>query len=327
MPQHGSDPSSAAAVPGGMPPASRDLAGHRGRPPDPRWPDGARLAVSFVVNVEEGAELSLRSGDERNESVHEVREEVAGAPDLCMEGHFEYGARAGLWRILDLFGAYGTAATFSACGRAVAATPVLAAEPHARGHEVSAHGWRWERLAGMPEARERAVIARTVEAIGAACGERPVGWHTRSSPSTETRRLLLEEGGFLYDSDAYDDDLPRLVPAGAGRPPHVIMPYAFDTNDMRFAPGAGFVQAEDFGRYCIAAADWLLREGRTAPKMLSIGLHLRIIGRPARMRGLEMVLEHLARTSGVWVARRRDIARHWLARAGAEGGRGSAGVR
>ncbi|MBD0271856.1 MAG: polysaccharide deacetylase family protein [Acetobacteraceae bacterium] len=303
-----------------MPPVSRDLAGYRGRPPDPRWPDGARLAVSFVVNVEEGAELSLSSGDERNESVYEAREEVVGAPDPCMETHFAYGSRAGIWRILDLFDAFGAKATFSACGRAVAATPVLAAEPRARGHEVSAHGWRWERHAGMPEPVERAVIARAVAAIADACGERPVGWHTRSAPSVNTRRLVMEDGGFLYDSDAYDDDLPRLALGGAGGRPHVILPYAFDTNDMRFGPGGGFVQAEDFGRYCAAAIDWLLREGRTAPKMLSIGLHLRIIGRPARMRGLEMVLEHLARTPGVWIARRCDIARHWLALTGAEGG-------
>ena len=127
-----------------------------------------------------------------------------------MESHFAYGSRAGIWRILDLFDAFGARAAFSACGRAVAATPLLAAEPHARGHEVSAHGWRWERHAGMPEAVERAVVARAVEAIGAACGERPVGWHTRSAASANTRRLLMEEGGFLYDSDAYDDDLPRF---------------------------------------------------------------------------------------------------------------------
>ncbi len=324
MPLQGPDRPSApeepvAAVPGGMPPAARDLAGYRNRPPDPRWPDGARLAVSFVVNVEEGAELSLGSGDGRNEGVYEAREEVVGAPDPCMESHFAYGSRAGMWRILDLLDAFDAKATFSACGRAVAATPELAAEPRARGHEVGAHGWRWERHAGMPEAVERAVVARAVEAISAASGERPVGWHTRSAASANTRRLLIEEGGFLYDSDAYDDDLPRLAPGSPGGRPHVVLPYAFDTNDMRFAPGGGFVQAEDFGRYCIAAVDWLLREGRTAPKMLSIGLHLRIIGRPARMRGLEMVLEHLARTPGLWVARRRDIARHWLTRAG-EGG-------
>ncbi|MBX9701352.1 MAG: polysaccharide deacetylase family protein, partial [Acetobacteraceae bacterium] len=197
-------------------------------------------------------------------------------------------------------------------GRAVAATPVLAAEPHARGHEISAHGWRWERHAGMDEATERAVIARTVEAITDACGTRPVGWHTRSAPSVNTRRLIVEEGGFLYDSDAYDDDLPRCV--GVNGRPHVVLPYAFDTNDMRFSPGGGFVQAEDFGRYCISAFDWLMREGATAPRMLSVGLHLRIIGRPARMRGLEMLLEHVARTPGVWVARRADIARHWRER-------------
>ncbi|MBY0331037.1 MAG: allantoinase PuuE [Acetobacteraceae bacterium] len=299
-------------VPGGMPHPDRDLAGYGRSPPAPGWPEDARLALSFVVNVEEGAELSLTSGDARNEATHEIREEVEGHPDPCMETHFAYGARAGLWRILDLFDAFGVKATFSACGRAVAATPVLAAEPAARGHEVSAHGWRWERHAGMEEATERAVIARTIEAITEACGARPVGWHTRSAPSVNTRRLIVEEGGFLYDSDAYDDDLPRVVHVGGT--PHVILPYAFDTNDMRFAPGGGFVQAEDFGRYCIAAFDWLMREGQAAPRMMSVGLHLRIIGRPARMRGLEMLLEHVARTPGTWVARRADIARHWRER-------------
>lgn len=299
-------------LPGAMPPPDRDLVGYGRMPPDPKWPDGARLAVSFVVNVEEGAELALTSGDERNESVHEVREEVVGRPDPCMETHFAYGARAGMWRILDLFDAFGVKATFSSCGRAVAATPVLASEPAAREHEISAHGWRWETHAQMAEAQEREVIAATVAAIGKAAGARPLGWHTRSASSVNTRRLIVEEGGFLYDSDAYDDDLPRTVQV-AGRP-HVILPYAFDTNDMRFSPGGGFVQPEDFARYCISAFDWLMREGRTTPKMMSVGLHLRIIGRPARMRGLEMLLEHIAKTPGAWVARRADIARHWIGR-------------
>ena len=302
-------------LPGGMPPATRDLAGHGPTPPRIRWPGDARLALSFVVNVEEGAELSLTSGDARNESTYEAREEVEGHPDPCMESHFGYGSRAGLWRILDLLDAYGVKASFSACGRAVAATPALAAAPAARGHEVSAHGWRWERHAGMEEATERAVIAATIAAIAGATGTRPVGWHTRSASSVNTRRLLLEEGGFLYDSDCYDDDIPRSVarPDG-GR--HVVLPYAFDTNDMRFAPGGGFVQPEDFARYCVSAIDWLLREGHRTPRMLSIGLHLRIIGRPARMPGLEAILEHVARTQGIWVARRRDIASHWLAEEG-----------
>ena len=302
-------------VPGAMPPASRDLAGYGRNPPDPRWPDGARLALSFVVNVEEGAELSLTSGDERNESVYEIREEVVGRPDPCMETHFAYGSRVGMWRILDAFDTFGVKATFSSCGRAVAATPSLAAEPASRGHEISAHGWRWESHAAMDEATERDVIARTVAAIRDASGARPVGWHTRSASSVNTRRLLIEEGGFLYDSDAYDDDLPRMIDV-AGTP-HVVMPYAFDTNDMRFSPGGGFVQPEDFARYCIAGFDWLMRDGKTAPKMMSVGLHLRIIGRPARMLGLEMFLEHVAKTPGVWIARRADIARHWKARAGA----------
>jgi peptidoglycan/xylan/chitin deacetylase (PgdA/CDA1 family) len=300
---------SMAPLPGGMPPPSRDLAGRRGAAHPARWPGDARLALSFVVNVEEGAELSLASGDARNESVYEAREEVLGHPDPCMESHFAYGSRIGLWRILDLLDAHAAPATFSSCGRAVAATPLLAAAPHARGHEVSAHGWRWESHAGMAEDTERAVIAATVAAIAAATGERPVGWHTRSAASVNTRRLLLEEGGFLYDSDCYDEDLPRCTPRPDGAP-HVILPYAFDTNDMRFAPGGGFVQAEDFARYCIGAIDWLLRE--EAPRMLSIGLHLRIIGRPGRMAGLEAVLAHVARRPEIWVARRRDIATHWL---------------
>jgi peptidoglycan/xylan/chitin deacetylase (PgdA/CDA1 family) len=295
-----------------MPPAARDLAGYGPTPPAIRWPGDSRLALSFVVNVEEGAELALTSGDERNESVYEAREEVVGHPDPCMETHFAYGSRAGIWRILDLFDAHGAKATFSACARAVAATPALAAAPAARGHEVSAHGWRWERHAGMAEATERAVIAAAVRTIAQAAGERPVGWHTRSAASINTRRLLMEEGGFLYDSDAYDDDIPRSIPRPDGGR-HVILPYAFDTNDMRFAPGGGFVQAEDFARYCISAIDWLLREGAAAPRMLSIGLHLRIIGRPARMAGLAAVLEHVTKTPGIWVARRRDIAAHWLA--------------
>jgi len=295
-------------LPGGMPPASRDLVGNA-LSPFPRWPGDARLALSFVVNVEEGAEMSLASGDERNEAVYEVNREVVGAPDLCMESHFAYGARVGIWRIMDAFDAHGFKATFSSCGRCIAATPSLAAEPARRGHEISAHGWRWESHAGMDEARERAVIAATVDAIEKACGQRPVGWHTKSSASVNTRRLLMEEGGFLYDSDCYDDDVPRMHQAGAR--PHVILPYAFDTNDMRFGPGGGFVQARDFSEYCIRAIERLLKEGVSAPKMLSIGLHLRFIGRPARIGGLEAILEHVAKRSGIWVARRRDIAAHW----------------
>ena len=287
----------------------RDFRGYGDAPPPVVWPGGARLALSLVVNVEEGAELSLSSGDERNESIYEVVEEVTGVPDLCMESHFEYGPRAGWPRLRDLLQAFGCRATLNACGRAVARTPWLAREALSLGHEVSCHGWRWERHAHMKEADERATIARSVAAIREACGLPPVGWHTRSATSPNTRRLLVEHGGFLYDSNAYNDDLPYVVEV-LGRP-HVVLPYAFDTNDMRFQRGGGFVFGEDFARYCTAAFDRLYAEGARRPRMLSVGLHPRIIGRPGRIGGLEAFLEHVRRHQDVWVARRDEIAQAW----------------
>jgi len=292
----------------------RDFEGYRGKPPDPKWPGGARLAVSFVVNVEEGAELFVGDGDERNESIHEITQVVQGVPDFCMASHFEYGTRAGYWRIADLLDRYGVQATFSSSGRAVERNPWLVRDALDRGHEISAHGWRWEGQAEMEEATEREMIARTVAAIEEACGKPPVGWHTKSSPSVNTRRLLVEEFGFAYDSDAYDDDLPYAVEV-AGRP-HVVLPYAFDTNDMRFQAGRGFDHAEDFARYCIDAFEWLWREGERSPGMMSVGLHLRIIGRPGRIAGLDRLLAAVTARENVWIARRDAIARHWRERMG-----------
>jgi len=293
----------------------RDFRGYGGRPPHPEWPGGARVAVSFVVNVEEGAELALSAGDERNERVYEVTDEVVGVPDPCMETHFEYGTRAGYWRIVALLERFGVPATLDACGRAVEVSPWLAADAVRRGHEVAAHGYRWESHAHLSEGEERVKIARAVEAIGAAAGVRPVGWHTRSAPSPNTRRLLVEAGGFLYDSDAYSDDLPFFVEVAGRR--HLVIPYAFDTNDMHFHQGMQrFVTGGDFAEYVTDAFDWLWREGATAPKLLSVGLHLRMIGRPGRIGGLERVLAHMAARGGVWFARRDAIARHWLARFG-----------
>lgn len=283
----------------------RDLKGYFGAEPAPCWPDDARLAVSFVVNIEEGAELSIGDGDERNEARYEAVEEVKGAPDPCMESHFGYGPRQGYKRIADAFDRYGVKATFSTCGRAADRTPWLIRDAVARGHEVSCHGWRWENHAGWDADKERAVIAKTHAALTEIAGVSPVGWHTRSATSPHTRALLVEHGGFTYDSNAYDDDIPYMEGS------HVVLPYAFDTNDMRFSPGGGFVQARDFSDYVIAGFDRLYAEGATAARMMSIGLHLRIIGRPARIGGLETVLAHIAATPSVWIARRRDIARHW----------------
>jgi peptidoglycan/xylan/chitin deacetylase (PgdA/CDA1 family) len=291
----------------------RDLRGYAGKPPHPRWPNGARVAVSLVVNFEEGSEFSVSDGDAANEAIYEVVHRLDGA-DPCIDSHFEYGTRAAWWRIMDLFDAHGVKVTVSACGRAVERSPELARDAVARGHEVSAHGWRWQSHAGMGETEERAVIARTVETIQRVTGKPPLGWHTRSASSANTRRLLIEQGGFLYDSDAYNDDLPYYVDV-ADRP-HLVLPYAFDSNDMQFLNGSRF-RGADFADYVIDAFDWLAREGETSPKMLSIGLHLRMIGRPGRIGALDRILKHIV-GSGVgsgaaWIAPRADIARHWLA--------------
>ena len=287
----------------------RDFAGYRGTPPAIRWPGHKQLALSIVVNVEEGAELSLGMGDESNEFIYEAVERVEGVRDLCMESHYEYGTRAGWPRIRALLKDYGVSATLNANGRALAVSPWLAQEAVADGHEISCHGWRWERQVYMDEATERRQIARAVAAIHAAAGTPPVGWHTRSAPSLATRRLLVEHGGFLYDSNAYNDDLPYLVESAGRR--HVVLPYAFDTNDMRFYNQGGFVLGQDFARYCMDAFDRLYREGENQPRMLSIGLHLRIIGRPARIGALEQFLAHAAAHPGVWFARRDQIAHAW----------------
>jgi len=287
----------------------RDLAGYRDAPPNPRWPGGARVAVSLVVNFEEGGEFAVSDGDPVNEGIYETAHRLEG-PDPCIESHFEYGTRAAWWRIMDLFDTHGVKVTVSSCGRAVERSPELARDAVARGHEVSAHGWRWESHAGMEEAAERQAIARTVAAIAQATGQRPVGWHTRSATSLNTRRLLVEDGGFLYDSDAYNDDLPYDLTVAGKR--HLVIPYAFDTNDMQFYNAARF-RGADFADYVIDAFDWLLREGETAPKMMSIGLHLRIVGRPARMAALDRILRHITASGAAWIAPRVHIAKHWLA--------------
>jgi allantoinase len=291
---------------------SRDFQGYGGEPPAAGWPGDARVAVSFVLNIEEGAELNVSSGDHRNEPVHEVVSGVDDVPDLCMESHYEYGTRAAYWRIMEVFARYGVPVTLNACGRAIELSPWLARDAVARGHEICCHGYRWEEHARLPEGEERAIIARALGAIGAASGVAPVGWHTRSSPSVNTRRILVEHG-LLYDSDAYDDDLPHYVDVGGQA--HLVLPYAFDTNDMRFhGSSPTLLRAADFAGYVTDAYDWLWDEGAARPKMMSVGLHLRIIGRPGRIGGLEAVLRHMKSRGATWFARRMDIARHWRQR-------------
>jgi peptidoglycan/xylan/chitin deacetylase (PgdA/CDA1 family) len=288
----------------------RDLLGYGNRMPHPRWPNDARVAVSFVVNLEEGAEFAIGEGDPRNEAVYEVIDRIEHFPDPCLQSHFDYGIRAGWHRIMKLFAQYDVPVTVSACGRAIERLPSLAREAVALGHEVAAHGWRWESHVAMTPEQERDAIARTVRAITEATGERPVGWHTRSASSPVTRQLLMEDGGFLYDSDFYGDDLP--VALKSGERPYVLLPYAFDTNDMQFQHNSRFVRASDFAGYVTDAYDWLWEEGETQPKMLSIGLHLRMLGRPGRIGALRTILQHMAGRGDAWFARRDQIARHWL---------------
>lgn len=290
----------------------RDLRGYGPTPPDPRWPGGARLALSFVLNYEEGAENSVLEGDAASEIyLHEV---PGGTPrigerDLSTETQFDYGARAGLWRILRLFKERDLPLTVYAVGRALELNPDAGPAFAAAGHEVASHGWRWIDYRAVPEEVERAEIARCVAVIERTTGTRPVGWYT-GRISMRTRRLVAEHGGFLYDSDSYADDLPYYVQV-AGRP-QLIIPYTLDNNDMKFAVPPGFGAPGAWEQHCRDAFDMLMREGAAgSPKMMSVGLHCRVIGRPGRAAALERFLDHVVRQRDAWVCRRADIARHW----------------
>lgn len=296
---------------------SRDLVGYGGRWPDIRWPNGARLAVSVVVNFEEGAELQVGDGDPVSERIGEVISVVEpGTRDRGQEQIFAYGPRAGFWRMLDALDTRGMPATFFFCGRAVARAPALARAAADAGHEAALHGWRWRPHSDYPDqASEAADIDRSIAAIESACGVRPEGFFCRGAESAWTRDLLRERG-FLYASNAFDDDLPYWDRAGA---PLLVVPYALDTNDMKFFHPNGFVRAGEMVDYVSDALDTLLAEGaRGRPRLLNIGYHMRIAGRPARFPAFSGVLDRLAGLGDqVWVARRADIARAFAASVGA----------
>lgn len=291
----------------------RDLRGYGATPPDPRWPGGARIAVQFVLNYEEGAEQCILHGDAASESfLSDIpgARPYQGARHLSMESLYEYGSRAGVWRLLGIFERRGLPLTVFAVAMALERNPEAAAAFRAAGHEIASHGWRWIDYQFVDEATEREHLARAVAAIEKLTGERPLGWYTgRDSPNT--RRLVVEHGGFLYDADSYADDLPYWV--GVGGHDHLVVPYTLDCNDMRFATPAGFATGEDFFSHLRDAFDLLYREGERAPKMMSIGLHCRLAGRPARALALERFLDHVQKHDRVWVCRRIDIARHWIA--------------
>jgi len=291
----------------------RDLIGYGSRAPHPHWPNDAHIAVSLVLNYEEGGEACVLHGDAHSESVLTDLGAVvplAGARDLNVESIFEYGSRVGFWEIMRLLKRVSAPATVYAVGMALERNVEVAAEIAQSGFEVACHGQRWIDYQVVPEAVERAHMLRNVESITRLIGRRPVGWYT-GRPSANTRRLLVEMGGFLYDSDAYNDDLPFWTEVSGHR--HLVIPYTFDANDSRLQRGGDFSTGEDFYTYCRDAFDWLYRmgvEGR--PRMMSIGLHGRIIGRPGRIGALARLLEHIQRHEGVWLCSRAAIAQHWI---------------
>ncbi len=293
-------------------PYPRDLVGYANRRPDPRWPGNARIAVQFAINYEEGSEYTVADGDNRTElGLAEAPggRVPAGIRDLAFETMYEFGSRVGIWRLFRLFADRQMPLTIFGAALALERNPRVAEAIAAAGYDVCCHGWRWEEQFRLDETEEREHIARAVASIARTTGSRPVGWYCRYGPSETTRRLLVEEGGFLYDSDSYNDELPYWIEVSGRR--HLVIPYTMDTNDMKFTVPGGIGSAVDFEAYLKAAFDQLYEEGAEAPGMMSIGLHPRIAGRPARARALAGFLDHILRHDRVWVCRRVDIAHHW----------------
>jgi putative urate catabolism protein len=289
------------------------MVGYGANPPDPQWPGKARIAVQFVLNYEEGAEANVLHGDPASESF--LSEMVGAAPipgmrHMSMESLYEYGSRAGFWRLHRLFTELDVPLTVYGVAIAMARNPAAVDAMLDAGWEVATHGYRWINYQHASIELEREHMALAIDLHKSLTGERPLGWYQgRTSPNTA--RLVVEDGGFVYDADSYADDLP-YYDAQHGKP-QLIVPYTLDTNDMRFAAPQGFNSGDQFFTYLKDAFDSLYAEGETAPKMLSIGLHCRIVGRPARIAALRRFIEHVQGHDRVWIAQRIDIARHWLA--------------
>lgn len=292
----------------------RDMVGHGRQPPAPRWPGDARIAVQFVVNYEEGGESSILHGDPASEAF--LSEIVGAAPwpaqrHMNMESIYEYGTRAGFWRLHRLFTRARIPITVYAVAQAMMRAPEPVAAMREAGWEIASHGLKWIDYRDVAEAEERAHIREAIGIHTGIVGSRPLGFY-QGRTSSNTTRLVMEEGGFVYSSDSYADDLPYWI-AGPGGP-HLIVPYTLDANDMRFATAQGFNSGDQFFRYLADSFDVLYREGlEGAPRMLSVGLHCRLAGRPGRTAALERFIDHVRRHDRVWIATRLDIARHWRA--------------
>ncbi|HTT95269.1 MAG TPA: polysaccharide deacetylase family protein [Solirubrobacterales bacterium] len=286
---------------------ARDVVGYGATPPRVRWPEDNLVAVNFVINYEEGSEVSHAEGDGANErfggeSDYPFPPDVR---DLAQESMYEYGSRAGIWRLLRLFDEYGIKATFSACARAFELNPGVATAGRAAGHDLLCHGWRWEEHWPLGREEEAEHIARAVASFERTWGERPRGYYCRYGPSVNTRELVAAEGGFLYDSDAYNDDYPYYTEV-AGQP-HLVVPYTLTYNDFTVPKAVG-----NFLDICRRGFDEYRREGEAGmPKMMSIGLHPRAVGHAGRVNALRELIEHMLASGGVWFARRIEIAEWW----------------
>ena len=291
----------------------RDLIGYRGQPPHANWPNKARIAVQFVLNYEEGAENCVLHGDPASEM---FLSEIIGAQPfdgrrhLSMESIYEYGSRAGVWRILELFRSREVPLTVFAVAMAMERHPEVIEACLKAGHEIASHGYRWINYDGFSESLEREHMERAIEIHQRVTGQKPAGWYTGRT-SEHTRRLVAQYDHFEYDADDYSDDLPFWSRIETQRP-HLVVPYTLDTNDMRFATPQGFHTGEQFYQYLKDAFDVLYAEGESSPKMLSIGVHCRLIGRPARFQALQQFLDYALSHEQVWIPRRIDIARHWV---------------
>lgn len=292
----------------------RDLVGYGRNIPRGTWPNGTRLAINVVVNYEEGSERSFAMGDPDQEPMTEWGSYPLpkGVRNIAMETMYEYGSRVGVWRVLDALAAADIHATFFACAVAFEQNPAVAQAAVAAGHEICSHGYRWEEVFRLTEAEEREHIRLAVESFERTCGRRPSGWYCRYGPSTRTRSLLIEEGGFLYDSDAYNDDVPYFVEHEGHR--RLVVPYTCDVNDLRFWNSPGLAQAEDFFVYMRETFDTLYAEAAQGPRMMSIGLHPRMIGRPGRIRSLKRFFDYARQYVDVWFTTREEIAKAWLIR-------------
>lgn len=298
-------------------PYPRDLVGYGRNPPHAHWPGGARIALQFVLNYEEGGENATLHGDAGSE---QFLSEMFNPPSfadrhLTMEGIYEYGSRVGVWRLLREFEKRQLPLTVFGVSMALQRHPELTAAFVELGHEIACHGWRWINYQQIDEATERQHMQTGIDIIRQMTGQNPSGWYTgRDSPNT--RRLLLDHGGFEYDSDYYGDDLPfwmKVRKTDGQVVPHLVVPYTLDVNDMRFALPQGYSQAEDFYTYLRDSFDVLYAEGETSPKMMSVGMHCRLLGRPGRILALQKFLDHVQKHDKVWVCKRIDIARHWKA--------------